>query len=74
MDKYQPTDKKSRFPYTYELFIWVIYVCLYKYSYYVEEAPVPHGLRVNFPYPQLIFYSIAATLYTIPFYRWLAPC
>jgi sensor histidine kinase YesM len=73
MDNHQQTLKKSRFPYIYELFIWVIYVCLYKYSFYVEEAPIPHGMRVNFPYPQLILYSIGMTLYTIPFYRWLAP-
>ena len=73
MDKSHRIDRKSRFPYIYELFIWVIYVCLYKYSFYVEAAPLPHGLRVNFPYPQLMLYAIGMTLYTIPFYRWLAP-
>lgn len=73
MDKSNRIDKKSRFPYIYELFIWFIYVCLFKYSFYVEAAPIPHGLRVNFPYPQLMLYAIGMTLYTIPFYRWLAP-
>lgn len=73
MDNSNLIDKKSRFPYIYELFIWFMYVCLYKYSYYVEAAPIPHGLRQNFPYPQLILYAIGMTLYTIPFYRWLAP-
>jgi sensor histidine kinase YesM len=73
MEKQHRIDKKSRFPYIYELLLWLIYVCLYKYSYYVEAAPIPHGLHLNFPYPQLILYAIAMTLYTIPFYRWLAP-
>ena len=73
MEKQHRIDRKSRFPYVYELLLWLIYVCLYKYSYYVDAAPIPHGLGLNFPYPQMILYAIAMTLYTIPFYRWLAP-
>lgn len=73
MEQQNRIDRKSRFPYVYELLLWLIYVCLYKYSYYVEAAPIPHGLHLNFPYPQMILYAIAMTLYTIPFYRWLAP-
>jgi len=72
MDKNQGIDRKSRFPYVYELFIWLIYVCMFKYSFYVEAAP-HEKMYQNFPFPQLILYSIGMTLYTIPFYRWLAP-
>jgi hypothetical protein len=73
MDKSNSIHTKSRFPYIYELFIWFIYVCLYKYSHYIEAAPIPPGIREDFPYPQLILYAIGMTVYTIPFYRWLAP-
>jgi len=66
------TTPKSRFPYVYELFVWFLYVSMYKYDYYLEMANPP-VTRENFPYPQFILYSIAMTLYVIPFYRWLAP-
>lgn len=66
------TTRKSRFPYVYELFVWFLYVSMYKYDYYLEIANPP-VTRENFPYPQFILYSIAMTLYVIPFYRWLAP-
>ncbi len=72
MDKHQRIDRRSRFPYVYELFIWLIYVCLFKYSFYLEAAP-HQKMYQNFPFPQLILYAIGMTLYTIPFYRWLAP-
>jgi sensor histidine kinase YesM len=66
------TNNKSRFPYIYELFIWFLYVSMFKYDYYLNAASLP-GTRQNFPYPQFILYSIGITLYVIPFYRWLAP-
>lgn len=63
---------KSRFPYIYELFVWLVYVCMYKYDHYLESWPLPLTGE-NFPYLQLMFYAIGTTLYVIPFYRWLAP-
>jgi hypothetical protein len=66
------TDRPSRFPLFFELLIWVVYVGLYKYSAYVEAAPRP-AFRSNFPYPHLGLYAGLATVYVIPYYRWLAP-
>jgi hypothetical protein len=59
--------------YVYELLIWLIYVCLYKWAVFAESRSLPHGLRTNFPFPQLMFYAIATTAYVIPLYRWLGP-
>lgn len=67
------TTRKSRFPYWFELTVWLLYVCMYKYSFYVDWAGIPNPARDNFPDPQLCLYAIAMTLYVIPFYRYLAP-
>jgi sensor histidine kinase YesM len=65
--------KSISFPEVFELLIWVFYVCLYKYSLIYENADLPPILRSNFPYPILCLYSLCATLYVIPYYRWLVP-
>lgn len=56
----------------YELLVWLIYVCIYKYDLFARSAYLPR-LYVNFPFPQLILYSLATTLYVLPFYRLIAP-
>jgi hypothetical protein len=53
--------------------VWLLYVCMYKYSFYLEGVYVPPEERGYFPYPQLILYAICMTLYIIPLYRWLIP-
>jgi len=69
-----PADQPSRFPLIFELLIWALYVGLYKYAHYVEEAATLHSThRANFPFPQLSLFALAATLYVLPFYRWLVP-
>ncbi|WP_052732439.1 sensor histidine kinase [Hymenobacter terrenus] len=70
-----PADRPSRFPLLFEILIWVLYVGLYKYGYYLEEAAALHkpAGRLNFPYPQLILFALLATLYVLPFYRLLVP-
>ncbi|MFD1468453.1 sensor histidine kinase [Hymenobacter caeli] len=70
-----PADRPSRFPLVFELLVWALYVGLYKYNYYMEEAIRRHPLaeRANFPYPQLILFALAATLYAVPYYRGLIP-
>ena len=64
---------RSRFPLIFELMVWLIYVCLYKYSYFLDAANPVNPQHDNFPMPQLIIYAICMTLYTIPFYRYIAP-
>lgn len=64
---------RSRFPLVFELMVWLIYVCLYKYSFFLDMANPPNQQHDNFPMPQLIIYAIGMTLYTIPFYRFIAP-
>ncbi|TGE13472.1 sensor histidine kinase [Hymenobacter elongatus] len=66
-------DRPSRFPLIFEILMWVVYVGLYKYSIHVENLPGHPLLRVNFPYPHLSLYAVVATLYVIPYYRWLMP-
>lgn len=56
----------------YEVLVWLIYVCIFKYADHASSQYLPR-LRENFPFPVLIVYSIATTLYVIPFYRWLGP-
>lgn len=56
----------------YEVLVWLIYVCLFKYSDYASSSHLPR-MHTNFPFPVLIVFSIATTLYVIPFYRWLGP-
>ena len=58
--------------YVYELMIWIVYVCLYKWAVFAESRSLPR-LRTNFPFPQLMLYAIATTIYVIPLYRWLGP-
>jgi hypothetical protein len=68
------TDRPSRFPLVFELLIWGLYVGLYKYAQYLEEAArFYRPARTNFPYPQLILFALVATLYVLPYYRWLVP-
>ncbi len=66
--------RPSRFPLLFEALMWSLYVGLYKYNYHMEAASqlYPHA-RANFPYPQLILFALAATLYVVPYYRWLVP-
>ena len=68
------TDRPSRFPLFFELLIWGLYVGVYKYAQFLEEAALLHRPeRANFPYPQLALFALAATLYVLPYYRWLVP-
>ena len=46
---------------------------LYKYNVYMEAVPQHPTSRENFPYPQLILFVLLATLYVVPYYRWLVP-
>lgn len=69
-----PADRPSRFPFIFELLIWSLYVGIYKYSFFLEEAAHQHRpARANFPFPQLILFALLATLYVLPWYRWLVP-
>ena len=56
----------------YELFVWVIYVVFYKYGTTLEARTLPH-VRQNFPFPQLMLYAVATTLYVVPLYRLIGP-
>lgn len=62
----------KRYISVYEILVWLIYVGIYKYSDYAGSSFLPR-LRMNFPFPELILYSIATTLYVIPFYRLIGP-
>jgi LytS/YehU family sensor histidine kinase len=73
MNAITTTTQRSRFPLVFELMVWLIYVCLYKYSFFLEQGDLPNPNFDSFPWPELIFYAIAMTLYTIPFYRIIAP-
>lgn len=73
MNTITTTNQRSRFPLVFELMVWLIYVCLYKYSYFLDQGHLPNPNFDSFPWPQLIFYAVAMTLYTIPFYRIIAP-
>ncbi|MBG8554352.1 sensor histidine kinase [Hymenobacter guriensis] len=68
-------DRPSRFPLIFEGLIWGLYVCLYKYNDFMTEAARLHRPvgRSNFPYPQIILFALLATLYIVPYYRWLVP-
>lgn len=65
------SDKGQGIP-VYELMVWVIYVVFYKYGVSLESGNLPH-IRQNFPFPQLMVYSVATTLYVIPLYRFIGP-
>lgn len=62
-----------RFPQIFELGVWLIYVLIYKYSYYLESMTIKREQVSLLPYPQLMIYALIATFYMIPFYRWIAP-
>lgn len=64
--------RKNPFPLIYELFIWILYVSLYKYNSFLNSSHLPLTWE-NFPYVQLCGYAIAMSLYVIPFYRWVGP-
>jgi hypothetical protein len=69
----QDTARPSRFPLVFELLVWALYVGLYKYNYFLEDSrlnPVGHP---NFPFPQLMPFAVVASLYVVPYYRWLLP-
>ena len=69
-----PTDRPSRFPLIFEILMWVLYVGLYKYSFYLEEAAaLQPPVRITPAYLQLIPFALLATLYVLPYYRWLVP-
>ena len=69
-----PTDRPSRFPLIFEILMWVLYVGLYKYSFYLDEAAaLQPPVRMAPPYLQLIPFALLATLYVLPYYRWLVP-
>ncbi|MDF2193017.1 sensor histidine kinase [Paraflavitalea sp. CAU 1676] len=63
----------NTFPFYYEVSVWLICVCTYKYSYLLDVSDLPNPQFDNFPHPQLILFAIGLSLYTIPFYRWLVP-
>jgi hypothetical protein len=66
--------RPSRFPLVLELLVWALYVGLYKYNYYMESFTKTHPADNGYlPYPQLIPFALAATLYVVPYYRWLLP-
>ncbi|MCB2376513.1 sensor histidine kinase [Hymenobacter sp. BT635] len=73
--QHDAADRPSRFPLIFEILIWALYVGLYKYAQYMEQAMSFHRLagHSNFPYPQLMGFALVATLYIIPYYRWLVP-
>ncbi|QNE38250.1 hypothetical protein F1C16_01110 [Hymenobacter sp. NBH84] len=69
----QDAMRPSRFPLVFELLIWALYAGMYKYAYYLEATKLHPAERANFPFPQLILFALAASLYVLPFYRWLLP-
>jgi hypothetical protein len=69
----QDTARPSRFSLVFELLVWTLYVGLYKYNYFMEDSRLHPAERSNFPFPQLILFSVAASLYVVPYYRWLLP-
>lgn len=72
---FSPIMKKPvlTFPLFFELIIWLLYVCIYKYSAYMESSSLPHVPNNDFPYLQICLYGICSTLLLIPYYRWLIP-
>lgn len=64
---------KLTFPLVFELLIWLFYVGMYKYSYLIEQAHLPHISNSSFPYFEVCLYGLAITLYLIPYYRWAVP-
>ena len=71
--KFARLKGELEFPQIFELGVWLIYVCLYKYSYYLGYVDLEEGYTADLPYPQLILYALLATVYMIPYYRWIMP-
>jgi hypothetical protein len=46
---------------------------MYKYSYYLESAGLPRIPNSSFPYLEVGAFSIASTLYLLPYYRLAVP-
>ncbi|RZJ57304.1 MAG: histidine kinase, partial [Hymenobacter sp.] len=69
----QDTARPSRFPLIFEVLVWALYVGMYKYNYFLEDSRLRPAERANFPFPQLMLFALAATLYVVPYYRWLLP-
>ena len=70
----QDTARPSRYPLVFEVLIWALYVGMYKYDHYMENFTKTHAADNGYlPYPQLILFALAATVYVIPYYRWLLP-
>jgi hypothetical protein len=69
----QDAARPSRFPLVFEVLVWVLYVGMYKYNYFMEDTRLHPADHPNFPLPQLILFALAATLYVVPYYRWLLP-
>lgn len=63
----------NSFPFVYEVSVWLICICIFKYSYLLDHTDLPNPSRSDFPYPQLIIFAMGLTLYVIPFYRWIVP-
>ncbi|WP_276480084.1 sensor histidine kinase [Paraflavitalea pollutisoli] len=69
----QRLEGLNTFPFYYEIAMWFIFICIYKYSVLLDLAGLPNPNRDDFPNPELILFAIALSLYVIPFYRWIAP-
>jgi hypothetical protein len=69
----QDAARPSRFPLVFEVLVWALYVGLYKYNYFMEDSRLHAADHPNFPFPQLILFAVAASLYVVPYYRWLLP-
>jgi hypothetical protein len=61
------------FPHVFEAIIWFLYVALYKYSFYLQKAGLPHLVNNDLPYLEICVYSICSTLILVPYYRWAIP-
>ena len=66
-------SEKNRGAVPYEILVWLLYVCLFKYAHLLDSKLIDNHIKENFPYPQMCFYGIGITLYTIPYYRWIGP-
>jgi hypothetical protein len=70
----QDTARPSRFPLVFEVLVWALYVGMYKYNAYMEDFTRTHKADNGFfPYFQLIPFVVVATVYIVPYYRWLLP-
>jgi hypothetical protein len=70
----QDTARPSRFPLVFEVLVWALYVGMYKYAHYMEDFTRTHKADNGFfPYFQLIPFAVVATVYVVPYYRWLLP-